>query len=356
MAGRKLNELPDDDHPRIEFVRRLRALWEEAGSPTFKSLAQRLGYRQPQLSELFNAKICPSAEMLSDVVQGLNGNDQEWAQRLADLVASEAALQAAAFKAENDPSVELARLRQEIATLRELARDPDSGLARAEAAMTAAEARIRQAEELEQGVRELIRRLEENSRVAHESVPAAQSQAIRTLALAEQEASQFRLDARADRERIISEARAHAAGINELAISTADRIVDRAREESSQLQAQTGATIDRLLAEADVLREDAEQQSRYAEAERLQAERRAMKATSNMVARAKLEIERTVREAQRRLEASGSVSAAADLDKLLLDFNIGGSHEPGTALHGRHRRPPVEENNLATALMAKQPG
>ncbi|MFZ4145480.1 hypothetical protein ACOZDZ_33010 [Streptomyces griseoincarnatus] len=78
------------------------------------------------------------------------------------------------------------------------------------------------------------------------------------------------------------------------------------------------------LKDVDQLRLEAEQAMQQASSQR-----------ASLEMRAKIEIERLVREAQHHLEKAGASDQAQTLDVLLLDFNITGSH---TATRGRHSR------------------
>jgi hypothetical protein len=355
MAGRKLKPLPDDGHPRTEFVRKLRLLKADEESPTFAQLAASVGYSTGQLSELFNAKRTPSPDLLGDVVTGLGGNREHWLRLLDDLVAAEAALEEAALREGDGTASQIARLTHEVEGLRALAGDPSSAMAAAQAATTAADLRIKQAAQLELGVRSLLRLLQEQTHDAQANAKAIREAADAVLAEARDQVVEASERSRLEYASIIQEAKNQArADVAKIRAEAADEL-DQMREDAIRLRGQVNPMLDALLAAAEDQLRDAEARAammrQEAEAERAETEQRAARMAASMVARAKIEIERNVRRAQQRIEAAGDAESAASLDVLLLDFNIGGTHE-SSGVRGRHRRQSEVEDQGRPAALA----
>jgi transcriptional regulator with XRE-family HTH domain len=150
-SGRKIKPLPIDGSPRTEFARRLRALWEEAGSPPYKELAGRVGWDSPRLSELFNATKVPAPDLLRDVVIGLGCDPEPWLKRLDALVRTEAAAREEALLALQPADADQghAQAMRELRRLRKLSQDPRSVISSAAEAVAAADRRALHAQHLE---------------------------------------------------------------------------------------------------------------------------------------------------------------------------------------------------------------
>ncbi|MFC9916250.1 helix-turn-helix domain-containing protein [Streptomyces sp. NPDC127197] len=339
--GRKMNALKDDGRPLTGFVISLRALWEEAGAPpTLSALADKTGYTQPRLSELFNAKKIPSDELLQDVVHALNGDTKVWLDRLRVLREAEKEFQAVAAREGDTLEAKIARLEHENKKLLALTRHPGSVIAQARAADELSAFRAREAEKLERHARSLLARATDQFRQLHEHIPAVQRQADTIIAEARAEADRRELEGRNRQQEIIDEANARGDEIIAKAVKKANELEQHAAERAKEHGDRTFALLKEKLSEVDQLRIEAQLAVEQAEAQR-----------STMERRAKIEIERFVREAQKQLELAGAARQAQTLETLLLDFNINGSHE---TVRGRHaRRPaPAQSRPLPTSARA----
>jgi hypothetical protein len=326
--GRRVSALQDDGRPLTGFALSLRDLWEKAGAPaTMKELAARAGYPQPRLSELFNAKKVPSDELLGDVVQALKGDSAAWLVRLKALRVAEEKFQAAAARQGDSLEAKLARLEEENKRLLALTTHPESVIAQAKAADEAAAARALGASNLEAQARALLTEAIDQFRQLHERMPIVQRQADSVIAEARAIADRCLLDGRTQQERIVQEANDRAESIIRKSLQEASALKQRTIRETKAQREKAAASVDRLLKGADQLRSEAEQLMQQAETRR-----------SNMETRAKIEIERIVQEALKRLEDTGAAKEVEMLELLLLDFNINDSH---THVRGRHARTPA---------------
>jgi hypothetical protein len=327
-VGRKINPLRDDGRPLTMFVQSLRSLWAEAGSPSFTELAEKSGYPQPRLSELFNAKRVPSIDILRDIVEVLKGDPERWLARLKTLEEAEAEWQAAVARQGDTTEAKIARLEHENEALRALKRHPESVIARAKSADEAAAERIGKATAQEAQVRTLLSQAQEQFRQLHERLPAAQRQADTVISEARAKADRHELAGRIEHDKIIQTANDRAKELIRKAQEHATEIEQGAIEKAKDHRAKAAQSVDHMVKEGDRYRAEAEQAVQQAQAERV-----------NMERRAKIEIERLVREAQRQLEAAGTPDRAAVLEILLLDFNISGSHTDVRGRHGRRADP-----------------
>ncbi|MFJ4784517.1 helix-turn-helix domain-containing protein [Streptomyces sp. NPDC088794] len=326
--GRRVNALPDDGRPLTGFALRLRALREKAGSPSLTELAELTGYGQPRLSELFNAKRMPSDDLVCDVVQALGGDDAAWLVQLKALREAEDEFQAVTARDGDTLEAQVARLEFENKRLLALTFHPDSVIAQAKAATEAAAARIDKATALEAQARSVLAEALDQTRQAHERLPAVERQAESILGDARAEADRHALLGRSERDQITLEANDRADAIRRKAQQEASALKQRAIESAREHREKAAAATDRMLKEVDLLRAEAEQAVQLAQAQR-----------SNMERRAKIEIERLVRAVQKRLEEVGAREETELLELLLLDFNINDSHD---GVIGRHARRPVE--------------
>jgi hypothetical protein len=322
--GRKMNTLEDDGRPLTAFALGLRKLLEEAGSPTLIQLAKKAGYRQPVLSELFNAKKLPTEDLVRDVVGALGGNAEQWAERLKRLREAEEDHRAAAARDGDSPEAQIARLELEIKRLRDLTEQPRTVIAQALAAEEHATQRIQAAGALERRARHLLKSAQEEYQLLHERIPEAEKRVAAIIADGATAASLLELRGRERHEQIVAEANRRADAIITRAERTAREMLQNAEERAKEHRANTYASVNKTLKDIDQLRVEAEQAVQQASSQR-----------ASLEMRAKIEIERLVREAQQRLEKAGASEQVHALDVLLLDFNITGSH---AAIRGRHAR------------------
>jgi hypothetical protein len=326
--GRRISALPDDGRPLTGLALGLRDLWDRAGAPaTMLELAKRAGYPQPRLSELFNARKVPSDELLDDVVQALNGDSAAWLVRLQTVRVAEAEYQAAAARQGDSLEAKLARLEEENKRLLAMTTHPESVIAQAKAADEAAAARTVGASALEARARALLTDATDQFRQLHERMPTVQRQADSIIADARAVADRCLLDGRTEQAQIVQEANDRAEAIIRKSLQEASALKQRTIRETKAQREKAAASVDRLLKGADQLRSEAEQFLQQAETRR-----------SNMETRAKIEIERIVQEASKRLEAAGADREVEMLELLLRDFNINDSH---TQVRGRHARRPA---------------
>ncbi|MFE4626522.1 helix-turn-helix domain-containing protein [Streptomyces mirabilis] len=320
--------MQDDERPLTGFALSLRDLWDKAGAPaTMKELADRVGYPQPRLSELFNAKRMPSDELLGDVVHALNGDTAGWLRRLKTLRVAEEEFQAAAARQGDSLEARLARAEELNKKLLALTSHPGSVVAQAKAADEAAAARTLGATNLETQARTLLTEAIDQFRQLHERIPIVQRQADSIIADARAVADQYLLEGRTQQELIVREANDRAESIVRKSLQEASALKQRTIRETKAQREKAAASVDRLLDGADQLRSEAEQFVQQAETRR-----------SNLETRAKIEIDRIVQGAIKRLEAAGATEEVEMLELLLLDFSINDSH---TQVRGRHARRPA---------------
>lgn len=322
--GRRMNVLEDDGRPLTAFSISLRGLREQAGNPTLTQLAEKSGYSQPRLSELFNAKKVPAEDLLRDVVTALGGDADQWSERLRLLRSEEQAFQKATAREGDSPQAQIGRLELENKRLRELTEQPGVVIAQARAAQESASHRIQAAVRLERRASNLLKTAQEEYRLLHERAPEAEKRAAAIIADGAATAARLELRGRGRHEEIVTEAHSRADAIIARAERTAHEMLQNAENRAKEHRANTYASVNKTLKDIDQLRVEAEQAVQQASSQR-----------TSLEMRAKIEIERLVREAQQRLETAGAGEQARALDLLLLDFNITGSH---AATRGRHAR------------------
>ncbi|MGV9233557.1 hypothetical protein [Streptomyces nigra] len=322
--GRKMKDLEDDGSPLVLFTIKLRKLREDAGNPTLEQLKAKSGYEQPRLSELFNAKKIPTEDIVRDVVTALEGDADQWLERLERLRADEQKFRAAVDLSAESPAAQITRLQEENKRLRELLERPATVVAQAVTAQELANQRIQAALKLEHRARDLLSKAQEEYQLLHERIPEIETQAAAIVADGANTAFHLELQGRTRHSQIVDEAHRRAGAIMKTAEREARDMLQRAEDRAKEHRANSYASINKVLKNVDRLRAEAEQDRHQASAR-----------CASLEMRAKIEIERLVRQAQQQLERVGSLAQAQDLELLLLDFNISGSH---TSTRGRHAR------------------
>lgn len=195
-VGRKMNVLEDDGRPLTGFSISLRTLREQAGNPTLTQLADKSGYSQPRLSELFNAKKVPAEDLLRDVVTALGGNADQWSERLRRLRSAEQAFHRATARDGDSPQAQITRLELENKRLRELTEQPGVVIAQARAAQESANHRIQAAARLERRASNLLKTAQEEYQLLYERAPEAEKRAAAIIADGAATASRLELRGR----------------------------------------------------------------------------------------------------------------------------------------------------------------
>lgn len=172
----------------------------------------------------------------------------------------------------------------------------------------------------------LLKTAQEEYHLLYERAPEAEERAAAIIADGAATAARLELRGRSRHDEIVTEAHSRADAIIAKAEDTAREMVQNAEKHSKDHRANTYASVNKTLKDIDQLRVEAEQAVRQATSQR-----------ASLEMRAKIEIERLVREAQQHLEKAGAGEQVRALDLLLLDFNITGSH---AATRGRHARQP----------------
>lgn len=322
--GRKMNVLEDDGRPLTSFSIRLRKLREQAGSPTHAQLADKSGYSQPRLSELFNAKKVPADDLLRDVVTVLGGDADQWSEQLRILRAAEEDFHRAATRNGDSPQAQIGRLELENKGLRELVEQPGMVIAQACAAQDSARHRLQAAARLEHRALNLLKTAEEEYRLLYVRAPEAEQRAAAIIADGVATAARLELEGRSRHKEILAEADRRADAIIAKAEDAARELLQSVEKRSKEYRANAYASVNKTLKDIDQLRVEAQQAVQQAVSQR-----------TSLEMRAKIEIERLVRHAQQHLEEAGAGEQVKALDLLLLDFNIAGSH---VAPRGRHAR------------------
>lgn len=322
--GRKLTPLVEDDRPLTAFVLKLRQLHKDAGAPTLTELATRVGYGQPRLSELFNAKKAPTAVFLKDVVTALEGDPDVWEERLKQLEEQERSIAAASAAIADAPAAHIARLELEIKRLRALTEDPHTVIAQALDLSEQASRRMEAAKHLERRARRLLQTAHDDFERLHERLPEVERKAAAIIADGVAKAANLELQGRRRLEEIVEEANRAADEIRTKAVTRSREMLQTAEQRAKEHRSTAYASINKTLKDIDQLRLEAEQSVQHAVTQR-----------ASLEMRAKIEIERLVRQVQERLDKAGASKEARDLETLLMDFNITGSH---TATRGRHAR------------------
>ncbi|MEV0410892.1 hypothetical protein AB0I68_08805 [Streptomyces sp. NPDC050448] len=322
MAGRRLKDLPDDGSARTQLAQRMRVLKEQAGDPTYVEISKRTGYSRTALSGLFNGQV-PSRELLQDVVQWLGGNPREWLGLLDQAQREEEPLQ----ESVSGLAEELRHAREEIGALKLLIANPDDAGYWAERRLNAATDQARRASEMERQASELLTQVQTEMRHLRDLRTGIERDSDEMIRNAMRHATLSEERAQVAATETIRNAENTAAHIVERARAQAERISADAQTYASSLHGRAGEQVDALLQEADAVAADARR-----EADRLKA-------------RARIEIQRMVRDTQDALHRVGKPHVAQTLEQLLMDFAIGDIH-PEDGPSGRHRR---------TALPASAP-
>ncbi|NEC87655.1 hypothetical protein [Streptomyces sp. SID12501] len=347
--GRKMNVLEDDGRPLAAFSIGLRKLREQAGNPTLTHLAGKSGYSQPRLSELFNAKKVPAEDLLRDVVTTLGGDADQWSERLRRLRSAEQDFHRATVRDGDSPQAQISRLELENKRLRELTEQPGVVIAQAYAAQESASRRMQAAARLERRASNLLKTAQEEYELLHERAPEAEKRAAAIIADGAATAARLELQGQSRHEDIVTEANRRADAIITRAQDRAREMLQNAEKRAKDHRATTYASLNKTLKDIDQLRVEAEQAVQQASAQR-----------TSLEMRAKIEIERLVREAQQHLEKAGAGEQVHALDLLLLDFNITGSHAATRGRHARQtvpRRAALPDNSKPSLdLIAQPPG
>ncbi|MFF4490020.1 hypothetical protein ACFY0F_26595 [Streptomyces sp. NPDC001544] len=91
MAGRPESPLDASAGPVARFAAELRKLRAEAGSPTYRVMAQRTGQGASTLSQAAAGERLPTLPVVLAYVRACGGNTQEWEERWREAAAEEAA-------------------------------------------------------------------------------------------------------------------------------------------------------------------------------------------------------------------------------------------------------------------------
>ncbi|MFI1649319.1 helix-turn-helix domain-containing protein [Streptomyces avidinii] len=314
MAGRRLKDLPDDGSARTQLAQGMRVLKEQAGDLTYEEISKRTGYSRTALSGLFNGRV-PSRDLLRDVVEGLGGNPREWLRLLDQAQREEEPEQ------ESIPGLaeELKHAHEEIAALKLLIANPDDAGYWANRNLVAATDQARGAADMERQASELLTQVQTEMRRLKDMRIDIERHCNEMIRDAMSLATLNKESAQVTATETIREAENMAARIVDSARAQAERISADAQSYASSLHGRAGAQVDTLLQEADAVAADARR-----DANRLKA-------------RARIEIQRMVRDAQDALHRGGKPQIAQALEGLLTDFAIGDIH-PEDGPSGRHRR------------------
>ena len=91
MAGRSENPLDPSAGPVARFAAELRKLRAEAGSPTYRVMAQRTGQGASTLSQAAEGKRLPTLPVVLAYVRACNGDPEEWEERWREAASEVAA-------------------------------------------------------------------------------------------------------------------------------------------------------------------------------------------------------------------------------------------------------------------------
>ncbi|MEU5700534.1 hypothetical protein ACFFS2_19580 [Streptomyces aurantiacus] len=332
MVGRKLKPLPDDDHPRTQFAQALRELRDGAGTPSYRTLSEKVGYTLATYTSIFNGYVLPEEVQLIDLVGYLKGDTREWSRRLADAAAA-LEIWDRDSGAQSNLFAEMEGLKVELEGYRVIAGDPASVFGQAARAQEDAQKRINFALELESKLSGMLHAVDAQLNEAQGLVPTAQQEAQALVDQAREAARNIELSASLEAQTRIEQAQASFARLVGRAESEANEIIDKAGSDSRRIRADTGRIVDQLLAEA-------EQYIENARAERLQAELERQKGgalVEGMKLRAKLDLAQVIMEAQQALAKAGEMKHSGMLDLLLQDLGINNMPDSETR-KGRHRK------------------
>ncbi len=109
MAGRPESRLDPSAGPVARFAAELRKLRAEAGSPTYRVMAQRTGQGASTLSQAAGGERLPTLPVVLAYVRACSGDVQEWEERWREAAAEEAAEPRASDEDDEPPYRGLAR-------------------------------------------------------------------------------------------------------------------------------------------------------------------------------------------------------------------------------------------------------
>lgn len=333
VAGRKLKPLPDDGRPRTQFAQALRELREQAGSPSYRILVEKVGYTLATYSSMFNGDALPEQDQLLDLVGYLNGDSREWSRRLANAVAADEKWNRSA-DAQNDLAAEVEALNAELEGYRVIANDPESIFAQATRMQADAQKRINFAVELESNLNAAISSIGNQLNEARKSVPLAQSEGQAIVSRARTTAREIEYTARVEAQAQLESAERRAKELVTQAEAEASRIIDKAGVESRRIRADAGRIVDQLLLEGDQYLEDARVDRLQGELERQRGEA----LVERMKLRAKIDLAQVIMQAQQALADAGATEHYNLLDVLLQDLGINEMSSDSPGLKGRHRK------------------
>ncbi|MFC9603673.1 hypothetical protein ACFTTN_09420 [Streptomyces niveus] len=333
MAGRKLKPLPDDGHPRTEFAQALRELRELAGSPSYRTLVDKVGYTLATYSSIFNGDTLPERDQLNDLVGYLKGDTREWSRRLADAATAEERWNHSKdTRRENFAQIE--SLNAELEGYRIIANDPESVFAQAKRMQEDAHHRINFAREMELQLNTTLYVIDAQLDKARDIIPAAQAEAQTLLDQARATAHEIEHSARIEERAKMEKAQSNFDKLVARAEAEANRIIDKAGAENRRLRADTGRIVDQLLKEGEQYIEDARTERFQAELERQRGEA----LIGRLKLRAKFDLAKVIMEAQRSLANTGAIEQSEILDLLLHDLGITDMPSESENLRGRHRK------------------
>lgn len=333
MAGRKLKPLPDDDRPRTQFAQALRELRDRAGSPSYRTLADKVGYTLATYSSIFNGQALPEEVQLVDLVGYLKGDTREWSRRLADATAAQERWDRDRG-AQSEFFAEMEALKAELEGYRVIANDPVSVFGQAKRAQEDAQKRVNFALEMESQLSGMLHAVDAQLNEARGFVPLAQTEAQVLVEQARATAQEIERSAQVEAQARLEQAQGSFDRLVARAESEANEIIDKAGFESRRLRADAGRIVDQLLAEAEQYIEDAR-------AERLQAElerQRGEALVERMKLKAKIDLAQVIMEAQQALAKFGALEHSGMLDLLLQDLGINNMPADSESRIGRHRR------------------
>lgn len=333
VAGRKLKPLPDDGRPRTQFAHALRELREQAGSPSYRILVEKVGYTLATYSSMFNGDVFPERDQLLDLVGYLNGDSKEWSRRLAQAIAAESKL-SRRVDMQSELITELEALKVELEGYRIIANDPDSIFAQATRVQEDTQKRIRFALELESNLNAAIASIGNHLNEALKSVPNAQAEAQAVVEQARASAREIEYSARKEAQAQLENAEMRAMELIVRAEAEASRIIDKAGVESRRIRADAGRIVDQLLLEGDQYLEDARVDRLQGELERQRGEA----LVERMKLRAKIDLAQVIMQAQEALADAGAIEHSDLLDTLLQDLGINEMPIDDQDVKGRHRK------------------
>src|SRR5436305_3678085 len=91
MAGRPESRLDPSAGPAARIAAELRKLRTEAGSPTYRVMAQRTGQGASTLSQAASGERLPTLPVVLAYVRACGGDEEEWEERWREATAEAAA-------------------------------------------------------------------------------------------------------------------------------------------------------------------------------------------------------------------------------------------------------------------------